>query len=87
MSIAPVGRTSLTNYLMQSVLGVALFYGIGLGLYLRVTHLAAFGIAAAVFLAQMALSRIWLARSAHGPAEALWRRLTYGRPAAPEIRR
>ena len=78
MTIAPLGRASLTNYLTQSVIGVALFYGIGFGLFQRLSRPAVFAIALAVYLIQVALSRLWMERFPYGPAEWLWRRLTYG---------
>ena len=77
---APVGRMALTHYLAQTVVGVWLFYGIGLGIGPR------FGIPGAllafvlVFAVQLRLSRWWLARYRFGPLEWLWRSLTYARP-------
>lgn len=77
--LAAPGRMALTNYLMQSLLGILLFYGIGFGLVGRVPPLTFYGIAAAIFLAQMLASRLWLARFEQGPMERLWRLATYGR--------
>lgn len=76
--LAPVGRMALTNYLAQSLLGIILFYGVGLGIGPR------FGVAGwwaawiVIFGAQAWGSRLWLARFRYGPAEWLWRCLTYG---------
>jgi uncharacterized protein len=75
-----MGRMALTQYLLQSVAGVAIFYGVGLGLYGRMRPLAVCGIALGVFAVQIVLSRIWMARFAYGPAEWIWRRLTYRGP-------
>lgn len=75
--VAP-GRMALTNYLTHSVLGVALFYGIGLGWVGRVPLWAIYGYAVALFALQAAFSHWWLSRHAQGPMEALWRHLTYG---------
>jgi uncharacterized protein len=74
------GRMALTNYLTHSVLGVVLFYGIGFGLVGRISIPATYAYATCLFGAQVVFSRWWLARHAQGPMEALWRRLTYGRP-------
>jgi uncharacterized protein len=82
MALAPVGRMALTNYLLQSVAGIAVFYGLGLGLFGRARPLAVCGIALGIFSIQAVLSRIWMARFAYGPAEWIWRRLTYGGPLA-----
>lgn len=80
--LSPVGRMALTNYLSHSVLGALLFYGIGLGLIGRLSVLQIYGVAIAIFTAQIIMSRWWLASHAQGPMEAIWRRLTYGRPPA-----
>ncbi len=77
--LSPVGRMALTNYLLQTLIGLALFYGIGLGLGPR------FGLAGVSFLffpiifcAQIAFSHWWLSRFNFGPIEWIWRCLTYG---------
>lgn len=83
-AFAPVGRMALTNYLAQSVVCIAVFYGGGL--IGRVGLAPAVGIAVAIFAAQMAWSAWWLARFHFGPAEWLWRSLTYGRLQPMRIR-
>ena len=75
--VAP-GRMALTNYLTHSVLGIVLFFGIGLGLVGRLPIWGFYGYAVVLFSAQVLFSRWWLARHAQGPMEALWRRWTYG---------
>ncbi len=82
MTFAPVGRMALTNYLLQSVICMFVFYGFGLGLYGQVGTAAASGIALLVFAIQVPLSRWWLGRYQYGPAEWAWRRLTYRVPVA-----
>lgn len=77
--LAPAGRMALTNYLAQSLIGIFVFYGVGLGLGGRVGSAVAATIAAGVFLLQVAASALWLHRYRYGPAEWLWRSLTYGR--------
>ena len=76
--LAPLGRMALTNYLTQSLIGIALFYGIGLGL--GPAHgMAVVLLAWALVLAlQIAWSHWWLERFRYGPVEWLWRWLTYG---------
>jgi uncharacterized protein len=80
--LAPAGRMALTTYLSQSVLGVVLFYGIGFGLWQRLAPMTVYGIAFAIYAAQLIVSRLWMKRFAYGPVEWLWRRLTYRRPLA-----
>jgi uncharacterized protein len=84
---APVGRMALTNYLSQTVICLFVFYGYGAGLIGQVGSAAALVIALLVFAAQMAWSPWWLARFHFGPAEWLWRSLTYGRPQPMRVRR
>lgn len=76
--LAPLGRMALTNYLTHSVLGVLLFYGVGLGWVGRLPLWAIYGYAVALYALQALFSHWWLARHAQGPMEALWRRWTYG---------
>jgi uncharacterized protein len=76
----PLGRMALTNYLMQSLVCVALSYGYGLALWWRIGAAQAMMIAAAILMVQLALSAWWLSRFRFGPTEWIWRRLTYGRP-------
>lgn len=71
------GRMALSNYLGYSLFCVALFYGLGLGFFGRVSHGVAALIAVVVFIGFAWLSRAWLRRHAQGPMEALWRRLSY----------
>jgi len=78
-AFAPVGRMALTHYLGQSLLGVSLFYGAGLGLGPRYGLVGTVIAAVALFALQTWLSRWWLQRFRFGPAEWVWRSLTYGR--------
>jgi uncharacterized protein len=78
-AFAAPGQMALTNYLMHSVIGVAIFYGIGLGLWARVPLAVMMAGAIVVFGVQIAISRLWLIYAAFGPAEWLWRLFTYRR--------
>ena len=75
--LAAVGRMALTNYLAQSIIMTAIFYG--LALYGKLGLLPSLAILAAVWVAELSWSKPWLFRFPYGPAEWLWRRLTYGR--------
>lgn len=77
---APAGRMSLTHYVGQSIVGAALFYGIGFGLWGRVGAAWSGVLALAIFAAQALASSLWLRRFRFGPLEWLWRSLSYGRP-------
>ena len=74
-----VGRTALSNYLLQSVIGTLLFYSYGLGLFGRLGPALLLPLTVVVFAVQVALSVWWVKRFRFGPVEWLWRSLTYGR--------
>lgn len=76
---AAPGRMALTNYIGQSVWGMALFYGIGLGLGASVGLVYVVLIAVGVWTVEAVFSRWWLRHCNFGPLEWLWRMLTYGR--------
>ena len=75
---AAVGRTALTNYLLQSVLCTTIFYGHGLGWFGSVDRLGQVGLMAGVWAVQLVASPLWLRRFRFGPVEWAWRSLTYG---------
>jgi len=83
---APVGRTALTNYLLQTAIGIGVFYGVGLGLGGSMGPTAWTGFAVAVFTLEVVVSALWLRVFRYGPMEWLWRRLTYGRPLPNRLR-
>lgn len=78
--LAAVGRMALTNYLLQTILGVLVFYGTGLGLFGSVGRAAQWLFVLAVWGFELALSTWWLERFRFGPFEWLWRTMTYLRP-------
>ncbi|MET1163006.1 MAG: DUF418 domain-containing protein [Pseudoxanthomonas sp.] len=75
--LAPVGRMALTNYLAQTAVCLALFYGAGLGIGPKYGVLGILSAWIALFGAQVFFSRWWLSRYRFGPVEWLWRSLTY----------
>ncbi|ANO52458.1 DUF418 domain-containing protein [Woeseia oceani] len=74
---AAVGRMAFSNYLMHSIVMTTIFYGHGLGLYGSVPRAAQMLFVAGMLGLQLLLSPWWLARYRFGPAEWLWRSLTY----------
>lgn len=76
---AAVGRTALTNYLLESVLCTLFFYHYTTGLYGRVGPALGMLLTIVLFAAQVVLSNWWLKRYRFGPMEWLWRGLTYGK--------
>lgn len=79
LPFAAVGRTALTNYLMQSVVCTLFFYHYTTGLFGRIGP--AIGLIPTVILygAQVVVSSWWLKRYRFGPMEWLWRGMTYGK--------
>ncbi len=76
--LAAVGRTAFTNYLLQTVAAVALFFSVGLGLYGQVSPAFGAFLAIAFFAFQILFSVWWLKKFRFGPGEWLWRSLSYG---------
>ena len=77
--LAAPGRMACTNYLGQSVFGILLFYGIGLGWGAGVDLLTTELIALGVYAVQTLFSRFWMERFRYGPVEWVWRMIAYGR--------
>ncbi|NBD96258.1 MAG: DUF418 domain-containing protein [Gammaproteobacteria bacterium] len=77
--MAPAGRMALSNYLLQSLFWTWVFLGYGLGLWGQVPRAGQVLLALAFFALQVVLSHWWLGRFRFGPAEWLWRSLTYWR--------
>ncbi|MGH9602278.1 MAG: DUF418 domain-containing protein [Terriglobales bacterium] len=74
-----MGRVALTNYLLQSLICTTVFYGTGLGLFGRYGPAMTLPLVFVIYFAEMALSVWWLKRFQFGPAEWLWRSLTYAK--------
>jgi uncharacterized protein len=71
------GRMGLTNYLLQALVFDVL--GAGYGFRVQIRPYAIVLAAPAMFVVLAVLSRAWLARYRYGPAEWLWRSVTYAR--------
>ena len=76
--LAAPGRMALSCYILQSLIGIFLFYGVGLGLGTSVGLVFVVLIAFGVFLLEMVLCHVWLRSFRFGPLEWVWRLLTYG---------
>jgi uncharacterized protein len=71
------GRMALTNYILQSFIGLILFSSIGFKLYETLSPSQSLITAIIVFIFQVIMSKIWLSYFKFGPLEWLWRCLTY----------
>ena len=77
--IGNTGRMSLTNYLLQTLLCMLLFYGYALGFSGRLTLLKSFLPVVGIYGFEVGFSNWWLACYRQGPMEWLWHRWTYGK--------
>lgn len=73
----PLGKMSLTSYMMQSILGSFIYYGYGLGLYqfTGASICACMGIL--LRLVQWLFCKWWLGSHKQGPLERIWHKLTW----------
>ena len=75
--LVTVGRMSLTNYILQSLLATTVFYGFGFGYFGFLSRLQQFAVVCCIWAIQIGCSSWWLNRYRYGPLEWLWRSLTY----------
>lgn len=73
-----IGRMAFTNYLAQTLIGICIFYGIGLGLWGTFGLMQLWGLALVIYAAQVLLSSVWLTYYKQGPVEWFWGGLTRG---------
>lgn len=78
--LGATGQMAFTNYLTQSLIMTTIFYGgRGLGLFGTMTLAEQAMVVAAVWIAQLVWSPLWLMAFRYGPFEWIWRSLTFGR--------
>lgn len=77
--LTPVGRMALTNYLLQTVISILIYYNLGLGLGTKIGYTYVLLISAIVLATQMLISHLWFRVANYGPAEWVWRMATYGK--------
>ncbi|GGD38647.1 DUF418 domain-containing protein [Muriicola marianensis] len=70
------GRTALSNYVLQSILGTFFFYGWGLGYIGTLSNTYTFGAALLLIVLQIVISIWWMKRFHYGPLEWIWRTCT-----------
>jgi len=89
-SIAPIGRMALSNYLTHTLVCTFIFYSWGLGYFGKMGSAWGLVLSLVIYALQIPFCLWWLKTFQFGPAEWLWRSLTYGklqpmrvRPALP----
>ncbi len=80
-----VGRTALSNYLLQTIVATYIMYWWGFGLFNEFTRPQQLLLVVGVYASQLVLSVLYLRVFRIGPFEWLWRSLTYWK-AQPIIR-
>jgi len=85
-ALAAVGRMALTNYLTHSLVLSIIFFGWGFGLWGSMRRVETLWVIGGIWAFQLIMSPIWLKTFRFGPAEWLWRSLTYWKP-QPMLRR
>ncbi|MBC9915126.1 DUF418 domain-containing protein [Chitinophaga varians] len=73
------GRMAATNYLLQSVTCIWIYYSFGGGLYAYASPPVYLLIWLLVLGGQLAVSSWWMNHFRFGPVEWIWRKLTYGK--------
>ena len=71
------GRMSLTNYLLQSIIGSFIFCGYGLACYYKLGTTYAVLVGLLMVICQYIFCRYWFSNHPRGPLEGLWRKLTW----------
>lgn len=77
--LAAVGQMALSNYLFHSIVCTTIFYGYGLDFFGALYRPLLYAIVLVIWTFQLLVSPIWLDHFRYGPAEWLWRSLTYWR--------
>jgi len=75
--MAPYGKMGLTNYILQSIIFVPIFYGFGLGMATKINLPIGIILGMGIFYLQVKFSKWWLNHFIYGPFEWLWRSLTW----------
>ena len=75
--LAAVGQMALTNYLFDTIVCCIVFCGYGFGLFGKLERYQLYYVVAAIWTVEFIGSKIWLAHFRFGPAEWVWRSLTY----------
>jgi len=73
---------ALTNYMMQSIIGIVVSYGVGLGYFGQLPLYMICIIGIIVLNGQILFNIYWLQKHRIGLVEMIWRRLSSGRKAA-----
>lgn len=76
-SLEVMGKMTLTNYMVQNLIGLLVFSGFGLGIWNTKPIWFYFLLAIVVYILQVFFSKWWLSKYNYGPIEWIWRQLSY----------
>jgi uncharacterized protein len=76
---SPVGKMALTNYLLQTIFYLLVFFHWthGLNLFGRISPSQTYLLAIGFFFVQVFFSRWWMKSHEQGPVESFWKKLSY----------
>ena len=75
--LIPLGRMALSNYLLQTIFMITVFYNFGFNLFGKIGLFQTTGIVILFLALQIIFSNIWLKHFRFGPFEWVWRSFTY----------
>ena len=75
--LAAAGRMALSCYLFDSIVCTTFFYGYGFDFTASLHRPLLYAVVITIWTAQLLVCPLWLERFRFGPAEWLWRSLTY----------
>ena len=78
-ALQALGKMTLTNYLLISAVNIIVLYGIGFGQLGEIPMHIIWLCGLAWLIIEIAVSLLWLSHFRYGPAEWIWRQLTYGK--------
>ncbi|MEG0385830.1 MAG: DUF418 domain-containing protein [Solibacillus sp.] len=73
----PIGKLSLTNYLMQTIICTTIFYGYGFGMFGKLGVFIGILLAIIIYVIQLKMSQLYLKRFSIGPVEMILRWFIY----------
>lgn len=75
--LAAVGQMAFTNHILTTVICLTIFENWGFGLYGKLQRWQLYEVVLVVWVANLAISPVWLKNYRFGPLEWAWRSLTY----------
>jgi uncharacterized protein len=84
--LGAAGRMALSCYLFDSIACSTFFYGYGFDFYGSLHRPLLYAIVITIWTGQLLICPLWLEHFRYGPAEWLWRSLTYWKPQSMRVK-